>query len=160
MVLIAEGSYFRIVLIAGFYCMSKDIKRLDYTGCLLHNDLVLQVICILGETLEPFDDDGIIPAYGFGDIVTKDRSIFPLKPDVSIIIIIYAKLTLNWMDAFVMFSAKAVPPTSNELEGHIAMGSFFRPSVCHAFLSWTSLSWLLFQLVRALKLGKHIGIEG
>ena len=88
MVLIAKRSYFRIVLIAEFYCMSKDIKSHDYTGCLLHNDLVLQVICILGETLEPFDDDGIIPAYGFGDIVTKDRSIFPLKPDVSIIIII------------------------------------------------------------------------
>lgn len=40
-----------------------------------------QIISILGETLEPFDDDGIIPAYGFGDYVTKDKDIFPLKKE-------------------------------------------------------------------------------
>ncbi|WAR17439.1 CPNA2-like protein, partial [Mya arenaria] len=31
------------------------------------------------ETLEPFDDDGIIPAYGFGDRTVKDKGVFPLK---------------------------------------------------------------------------------
>ena len=45
----------------------------------------LQIICILGETLEPLDDDGIIPTYGFGDNITKDKDIFPLKQGVSII---------------------------------------------------------------------------
>ena len=38
-----------------------------------------KIIAILGETLEQFDDDGIIPAYGFGDYETKGRSVFPLK---------------------------------------------------------------------------------
>ncbi|KAL4222004.1 hypothetical protein ACF0H5_018050 [Mactra antiquata] len=40
-----------------------------------------EVICIMGETLEPLDDDGMIPTYGFGDRVVKDRGIFPLKKE-------------------------------------------------------------------------------
>lgn len=31
-----------------------------------------RAIHILGRTLEPFDDDHLIPCYGFGDITTKD----------------------------------------------------------------------------------------
>ncbi|XP_076472490.1 uncharacterized protein LOC143301926 isoform X2 [Babylonia areolata] len=38
-----------------------------------------KVICILGETLEPFDDDGSIPCYGFGDTFTRDHSVFSLN---------------------------------------------------------------------------------
>lgn len=38
-----------------------------------------EVIEVLGQTLECFDDDNIIPAYGFGDFETRDKSIFPLK---------------------------------------------------------------------------------
>uniref|UniRef100_A0A0B7AIY2 VWFA domain-containing protein n=1 Tax=Arion vulgaris TaxID=1028688 RepID=A0A0B7AIY2_9EUPU len=39
------------------------------------------VICTLGETLEPFDSHGAIPAFGFGDAYTKDHSVFSLKPE-------------------------------------------------------------------------------
>jgi len=36
-----------------------------------------QAISVIGKTLEPFDDDNQIPAYGFGDSTTKDKSVFP-----------------------------------------------------------------------------------
>lgn len=37
------------------------------------------VISVIGRVLEAFDDDNIIPAYGFGDIRTKDNGCFPFK---------------------------------------------------------------------------------
>ncbi|KAK3611170.1 hypothetical protein CHS0354_026578 [Potamilus streckersoni] len=42
-----------------------------------------EVICTLGEVLEPFnsDPDGAIPAFGFGDSITQDKRIFKLKPE-------------------------------------------------------------------------------
>lgn len=43
-----------------------------------------KVIEILGKTLECFDVDGKIPAFGFGDSKTKDRKVFSLKnPNIS-----------------------------------------------------------------------------
>ena len=45
----------------------------------LRNNPYQKVISILGETLEPFDEDHLIPAFGFGDSVTKDNSVFPLS---------------------------------------------------------------------------------
>jgi len=35
-----------------------------------------EVIAIIGETLAAFDDDNLIPVYGFGDVTTKDKAIF------------------------------------------------------------------------------------
>jgi len=35
------------------------------------------VIQTLGKTLEAFDDDKLIPAYGFGDSRTRDQAVFP-----------------------------------------------------------------------------------
>eukprot|EP01119_Soliformovum_irregulare_P022722 TRINITY_DN7824_c0_g1_i1.p1 TRINITY_DN7824_c0_g1~~TRINITY_DN7824_c0_g1_i1.p1 ORF type:complete len:272 (+),score=81.88 TRINITY_DN7824_c0_g1_i1:56-871(+) len=40
-----------------------------------------EVIQIIGKTLEPFDDDKLIPAFGFGDITTGDKTVFPFWPD-------------------------------------------------------------------------------
>lgn len=34
------------------------------------------VIKTIGKTLEPFDEDNLIPVYGFGDVKTKDHSVF------------------------------------------------------------------------------------
>jgi hypothetical protein len=36
-----------------------------------------RVLSIMCKTLEPFDDDHLIPAYGFGDSHTIDKSVFP-----------------------------------------------------------------------------------
>eukprot|EP00770_Monocercomonoides_exilis_P016198 MONOS_16149.1-p1 / transcript=MONOS_16149.1 / gene=MONOS_16149 / organism=Monocercomonoides_exilis_PA203 / gene_product=copine / transcript_product=copine / location=Mono_scaffold01530:6908-8084(+) / protein_length=211 / sequence_SO=supercontig / SO=protein_coding / is_pseudo=false len=41
----------------------------------------VEVIEILGETMEVFDDDHLIPAFGFGDSFTTDKSCFPFYPD-------------------------------------------------------------------------------
>lgn len=39
-----------------------------------------QVIALIGRTLEVFDDDNMIPAYGFGDGSTHDSAVFSFKP--------------------------------------------------------------------------------
>lgn len=41
----------------------------------------LSVIHIMGQTLAPFDDDNLIPVYGFGDVTTTDKRVFPFFPD-------------------------------------------------------------------------------
>merc|ERR1711988_1121495 len=40
-----------------------------------------RVIDIIGRTLETFDDDKLIPAYGFGDSTTGNKKCFPFLPD-------------------------------------------------------------------------------
>jgi len=40
-----------------------------------------EAIEIIGRTLEPFDDDNMIPAFGFGDSSTTDKRVFPFFPD-------------------------------------------------------------------------------
>ena len=58
-----------------------------FGGHSLHNTILSEMnpyqkmIAILGETLEQFDSDGKIPAYGFGDFETKGCAVFPLNKD-------------------------------------------------------------------------------
>ncbi|CAF1046187.1 unnamed protein product [Adineta ricciae] len=53
------------------------------------------VITIIGRTLEKYDSDTLIPAFGFGDRSTLDRKIFPLRPDGS-----YCKGFRGVLDAY------------------------------------------------------------
>lgn len=40
-----------------------------------------QAVSIIGRTLEHFDDDRLIPSFGFGDAATQDMSVFSLRED-------------------------------------------------------------------------------
>ena len=42
-----------------------------------------KVIKVMGATLEQFDDDHMIPTFGFGEITTKGQRVFPFLPDRS-----------------------------------------------------------------------------
>ncbi|GAB2218612.1 hypothetical protein Droror1_Dr00001838 [Drosera rotundifolia] len=41
-----------------------------------------RAISIIGRTLSPFDDDGLIPCFGFGDATTHDSDVFSFYPDL------------------------------------------------------------------------------
>mmetsp|Transcript_32811 Transcript_32811/g.74999 ORF Transcript_32811/g.74999 Transcript_32811/m.74999 type:complete len:279 (-) Transcript_32811:492-1328(-) len=57
----------------------------SFGGKCLHDTTVWNpyqsVLTILGKTLAVFDDDNLIPVFGFGDAYTQDRSCFPFFPD-------------------------------------------------------------------------------
>ncbi|XP_042439621.1 E3 ubiquitin-protein ligase RGLG4-like isoform X2 [Zingiber officinale] len=42
-----------------------------------------QAITIIGKVLAPFDDDNLIPCFGFGDMTTHDTHVFSFHPDNS-----------------------------------------------------------------------------
>jgi len=57
-----------------------------FGGLCLHNlgptmNPYQTVINSIGRTLEPFDEDKLIPAFGFGDTTTSDKRVFPFFPD-------------------------------------------------------------------------------
>lgn len=51
------------------------------TASTTHLNPYQQVIKILCSTLEKFDDDGLIPVFGFGDAKTTNHSVFPFYRD-------------------------------------------------------------------------------
>ena len=84
-------------LICGLRCATCAITGIDFTrsnltsghhtfnGKSLHTiasphspNPYEQVIDVVGRTLSEFDDDGRIPAFYFGDIATKDKTVAPL----------------------------------------------------------------------------------
>eukprot|EP00850_Spirogloea_muscicola_P020641 SM000222S06982 [mRNA] locus=s222:104396:107528:+ [translate_table: standard] len=40
-----------------------------------------QALAIIGRTLSPFDDDNLIPCFGFGDVTTHDQDVFSFYPN-------------------------------------------------------------------------------
>ncbi|XP_072994566.1 E3 ubiquitin-protein ligase RGLG4-like [Typha latifolia] len=40
-----------------------------------------QAITIVGKALAPFDEDNLIPSFGFGDVTTHDQKVFAFHPD-------------------------------------------------------------------------------
>ncbi|KAK4483184.1 hypothetical protein RD792_010364 [Penstemon davidsonii] len=67
-------------------------KSNEWTGKMSHNGRSLhhissglnpyeQAISIIGKTLAAFDDDNLIPCYGFGDASTHDSDVFSFYPD-------------------------------------------------------------------------------
>jgi len=55
----------------------RSLHAIDPSGGLLNPYQI--VISTLGRTLEAFDDDKLIPAFGFGDAVTHDKSVFDIN---------------------------------------------------------------------------------
>jgi E3 ubiquitin-protein ligase RGLG len=53
----------------------RSLHALDSSGS--QPNPYQQVIRILGQTLSAFDDDNLIPAFGFGDQYTRDQRVFP-----------------------------------------------------------------------------------
>ncbi|XP_078168172.1 E3 ubiquitin-protein ligase RGLG2-like isoform X1 [Carex rostrata] len=58
----------------------------SFDGLSLHNigefsNPYEQAISIIGQTLSKFDDDNLIPCFGFGDGSTQDRNVFSFYPD-------------------------------------------------------------------------------
>lgn len=70
-----------------YTCSNQETGKISFGGRSLHalslsmKNPYEEVIEVLGETLEDFDDDHIIPSFGFGDIITRDKKVFPFFPD-------------------------------------------------------------------------------
>ncbi|KAL7242153.1 hypothetical protein ACSBR1_014676 [Camellia fascicularis] len=59
--------------------LSLNEMLLSYIGSGLNS--YEQAISIIGKTLAAFDEDNLIPCYGFGDASTHDQDVFSFYPD-------------------------------------------------------------------------------
>jgi len=77
----AAYTTFGLVSISLLHPRSCSSTDLTCSGCIDAGTLnpYQEAIAIIGETLEEFDDDKLIPAFGFGDVATKDRHVFSLS---------------------------------------------------------------------------------
>ncbi|XP_010927540.1 E3 ubiquitin-protein ligase RGLG2 isoform X2 [Elaeis guineensis] len=65
---------------------NKWTGKYSFNGCCLHDigatwNPYEQAISIIGQTLPPFDEDNLIPCFGFGDASTHDHDVFSFYPD-------------------------------------------------------------------------------
>jgi len=71
-----------LIIGVDFTGSNEDSGKVTFNGKNLHTidpnilNPYQEVIEIVGKTLEPFDDDKLIPAFGFGDSRTRDSSVF------------------------------------------------------------------------------------
>jgi len=78
-----------LIIGVDFTGSNKTSGKLTFGGKSLHTvqngvqNPYQEVIEIVGKTLEVFDDDKLIPVFGFGDEKTKDKSVFAFKKDGS-----------------------------------------------------------------------------
>ena len=60
-----------------FPCRGRSLHHLDAR---LPNPYE-QALAIVARTLSSFDEDQLIPCYGFGDVTTHDRAVFSFNPN-------------------------------------------------------------------------------
>lgn len=65
---------------SNLYTGEKTFHNKSLHDCTVENPY-MEVIDVLGRTLEKFDDDKIIPTFGFGDIYSTNLKVFPFYPD-------------------------------------------------------------------------------
>jgi len=76
-----------LIIGVDYTASNSGAGKKTFNGLSLHNcdpgviNPYMQVISIMGKTLEPFDDDKLIPAFGFGDATTGDKEVLPFFRD-------------------------------------------------------------------------------